>query len=54
MREILKQIDPVDVVALVSVAVVTIGISMIFVPAAFIVAGGLGLVYAVAVSRRVA
>lgn len=52
MRNLLRQVDPIDVVALVSVAIVTIGIAQIFVPAAFIVAGGLGLVYAVAASRR--
>lgn len=52
MKELLKQIDPIDLLALTSVSVVTVGIAMIFVPAAFVVAGGLGLFYAVSVSRR--
>jgi len=52
MRDLLKQIDPIDLLALASVSVVTIGAAMVFVPAAFLIAGGLGLLYAVAVSRR--
>lgn len=51
MRELLKQIDPIDILALTSVAVLTIGAAMIFVPAAFLLAGGLGLIYAIAASR---
>lgn len=52
MRDLLKQIDPVDVLALASVSVVAVGAAMIFVPAAFLLVGGLGLLYAIAVSRR--
>ena len=51
MRDLLRQIDPIDLLAVASVAVLTIGAAMVFVPAAFVLAGGLGLVYAIAVSR---
>lgn len=45
-------VDPIDVVALVSVAVLAVGAAMVYVPAAFIVVGLLGLAYAVAASRK--
>jgi hypothetical protein len=51
LRKMLSGLDPVDVVAVVSVAVLAVGIAMVSVPGAFVVVGGLGLVYAVAVSR---
>lgn len=51
MRKLLGQVDPVDVLAIASVAVVAVGAAMVFVPAAFLIVGALGLVYAVALSR---
>lgn len=53
LRELLSSIsiDPIDAVALASVAVVAVGAAMVYVPAAFIVVGALGLAYAVAASR---
>lgn len=51
LRRIADQIDPVDVVAVVGVVLLAVGIAMIFVPATFIVVGGLAVLYAVAASR---
>lgn len=44
-------VDPIDLLALSSVAVLAIGVAMFSMPAAFIVVGILGLAYAVLASR---
>ncbi len=51
LRRVADQIDPVDALAVLGVAVLALGAAMIYVPAAFIVVGGLALLYAIAASR---
>lgn len=51
LRRVADQIDPFDAMAVAGVAVLTVGVAMIFVPAAFIVIGGLSMLYAIAASR---
>lgn len=51
MKQLLAHIDPIDLLAVAATSVMAIGVAMVFVPAAFILVGVLGLVYAVAASR---
>lgn len=51
MRRIAPAVDPLDVLALLGVAILTIGVGMVFIPAALVVLGALLLVYAILASR---
>ncbi len=51
MKQLLAGLDPIDLLTVASVAVLAIGTAMIFIPAAFVVVGALGLWYAVAASK---
>lgn len=44
-------VDPIDVLAVIALALVAIGVAMIYVPAAFIVVGALLLLYAALATR---
>lgn len=46
------RLDPTDIVAAIGLALLTAGAGMVFIPAAFIVCGGLLLLYAVGASRH--
>lgn len=45
------RVDVVDIVALASLVLLTLGAALIFAPAGFIVAGGLLLAWSIAASR---
>lgn len=47
----MKRPDPLDILALLGLAVLTVGVGMVFVPAALVVLGSLVLVYAILASR---
>lgn len=51
MKRVAPALDPLDVVACLGVLIVTIGVGMVFVPAALVVLGSLLLVYAILASR---
>jgi hypothetical protein len=47
----LRPVDPIDLVALIGLAALALGVALVYYPAAFIVVGGLLLLYAVMASR---
>lgn len=47
----LKPVDPIDLVALLGLFLLAFGAGLVFLPAAFVVVGGLLLLYAVMASR---